>query len=204
MSSLAEASILVYEGPVRVFEGEGQEEYQAGRPQPFLPSQVVRSKKMLSMKTSSSVNEIEYMSASTIVGVMNRFCHQKPGGQFLPPGFAYSSSCIYCKLGTCLGPNCMGLLKKEPKKSFTRISHLHPPSIPGLNKSSQLTTTLTSIKQTPLSRNSGNAFHRTGAFSFINKSLLAIATSKPGKHKRRRSSKPKERYFLFVLLLFMI
>ena len=175
VSSLVEASRLVYESPVRVIEGEGQEENQAGRPQPFFPSQVVRYKKMLFMKTSSSVNEIEHMFSSTTVGVMNRYCHQKPGGQSLPPGFAYSSSCIFCKLGTCLGPNCMGLPKKEPKKSVTRISHHHPPSIPGLTKSSQLTTTLTSINQTPLSRNSGNAFHPTGAFSFLNKSILAIA-----------------------------
>ena len=69
----------------------------------------------------------------TFVQAMNRFSCQKAGGQFEPPAFNKLPYCILCKVGTCLGPSCLGQENKKPPKSneyLTKIVqhlviHLH-------------------------------------------------------------------------------
>ena len=124
------------EGPVRVVEGaeRGNGKFRRLQHHPF-PARDVRD---------SDVSTIFNMSPSQIVEALNRFCHQKPGGQF-DPIFKSLPYCIICNEGgICFGPNCKGHERLVPKLTIRYPTE--STNIPGLE--GHHSTTLTIIEKT--------------------------------------------------------
>ena len=193
MSSL-EAARLVYEGPVCAPEGGDQGGKQPGRPrpQPF-PARDIRSKEN---RPSSA---IENRSSSAIVLAMTRYCCQKPGGQFQPPGFSTSSSCIFCTLGcTCLGPNCMGHPKKPPEKSSSRLAP-PPINIPGSVGDTSLTT-LTELIKTSSMKNPIQAFQpQSDIFRWNRPNSSQVSSNSLSSKSTKSTRKPFKKQNVFSI-----
>ena len=85
-------------------------------------------------KTSSfkSSDIRERISPTTLVGLLTRFCRQKPGGLFRLPKIASSAYCCLCNDGnTCLGHSCKGKKSPSEKRSVSILKQA-PGTIPGL------------------------------------------------------------------------
>ena len=94
------------------------------------------------VRTRQSEEEKEHMSVSTIIGHLNKFCFQKPGGGFDLPKMSDSEFCVLCNNGCkCFGPSCKG--SKPPSDYNPGRGHFQPTSciIPGLEESSSSTST---------------------------------------------------------------
>ena len=124
----------------------------SGRPLHPLPATDVRVQEREGLTISPEFTR----STSAIVEAMTRFSRQKKGGQFDLPAFQTLSYCTFCKIGICIGPNCLGQ-EKEPNKSKFRNSPTSSPNIPGLEGESS--STLTIIKKTPSRRSSMKAIN---------------------------------------------
>ena len=105
----------------------------------------------------------EQMSVSTIVGHLNKFCWQKPGGNFCLPKVSNSVFCLLCNQGcTCLGSSCKGPKNPTDKYHIRKLIHQSASVIPGLEggpPSSVLTTPVfTSTKKIGISAISQGSF----------------------------------------------
>ena len=118
-----------------------------------------------------------------MVQAMNRFSCQKSGGQFEPTAFTKLSYCIFCKVGTCLGPSCLGQEKKKPPNSKLRTIPVTT-TLPGMKGETTLTTnTLTEIKKTSSKMSSQtDLLSFSDLFQMVSKPLL-ISSSKKSKRK---------------------
>jgi len=111
---------------------------------------------------------MERMSSTTLVEMLTRYCHQKPGGLFELPKIASSDYCPLCNQGnTCLGHVCKG--KKEPseKRVVSNFGNLETsctiPGLPTLTETERSSTVLKSPTLTVTVKNKISALSTNSA-----------------------------------------
>ena len=150
VSSQEVAPQLVIRGPAGAAERGDQVGKKPGRPR--YASEDIRENFSYDNPAPPPppIEKEDERSASTEVEIMNRNCRQKRGGNYQPPGYSFSASCVLCDKGClCLGICCLGP-KRGPKSSATKRNFCHKSgSIPGLKGEGTLTNvtmpTLTKI-----------------------------------------------------------
>ena len=81
------------------------------------------------------------LSPTTLVTLYNRFCHQKPAGNFCLPKISSSEYCLFCNRGAiCLGQFCNG--KKTPTEKRAVFTRNKDFLIPGLDRSNTGSSTV--------------------------------------------------------------
>ena len=143
----------------------------------------------------SSLDVRERKSHSFLDGTvqaMNSFACQKSGGQFAPPVFDELPYCPFCRVGTCLGPSCLGKEKKKSPKSKLRIFPVTI-TLPGMKEESTLTTnTLTKIiktSSTRLSKNHMLPLLFSDLFEIIAKPPISNSKKSKRKHGGKQENK---------------
>ena len=151
---------------------------------------------------TSSVSIQEQMSAHTIVVHFNKYCHQKPAGNYRLPEFSSSSlqsSCLLCNLGnTCLSTYCNVKEPTSKKKNKPMSSTVYSLVIPGLpDDSNSIPTVLTNptftktkkIKVFPIFSTKSSIFHPPSKPKSTAKVSISTATQKAPKVRNKMTKK---------------
>ena len=142
------------------------------------------------------------MSAHTIVVHFNKYCHQKPAGNYRLPEFSSSSlqsSCLLCNLGnTCLSTYCNVKEPPSKKKNKPMSSTVYSLVIPGLpDDSNSIPTVLTNptftktkkIKVFPIFSTKSSIFHPPSKPKSTAKVSISTATQKAPKVRNKMTKK---------------